>query len=169
MKIKNRQEILSDIIKDSDTHNKNWKAVFGKDPYLLSSDYYLFHPEVGLYFIKEYEKNPYVQKGVGAKIIRHVDEELDHSIKKFSGDFGIIQGDIRKIASHLHKGKTPNDIIDAATKGKDLGLRIPLRGQASHANESYSNLRDQVKPNRKKIDEAFEKMAKKDGFYQSYE
>ena len=169
MKIKSRHEILSDIIKDSDSHNKNWKAVFGKDPHLLSQDYYLFHEEVGMYLLKEYEQNPYVQKGIGGKIIRHVDEDLEQSIKKFSGDFGIIQGDIHKIAAHLQQGKKPHDIIDAAVKGIDLGLKIPLRGKASHTHDSFTTIRDQVKPKRKKIDEAFEKMAKKDGFYQSYD
>jgi len=169
MKIKNRQEILTDIINDSDSHSKNWKAVFGKDPYHLSSDYYLFHPHVGLYFIKEYEKNPFVQKGVGAKIARHVDEELETTIKDFSGDFGVIQGDIHKITSQLQKGRKPQDIINAAVKGKDLGLRIPLRGQASHSNKTFSILNHQVKPTRKKVDDVFEKMAKKDGFYQAYE
>ena len=114
MTIKNRQEILSDIIKDSKNHTTNWKAIFGRDTHLLSKDYYLFHPKVGVYFIKEYQQSPFIQKGVGGKIIRHVDEDLEKTIKTFSGDFGIIQGDIRKIASHLQQGRKPVDIIDAA-------------------------------------------------------
>lgn len=169
MKIKNRNEILSDIIKDAEHHPKNWKAVFGKDRCQLSSDYYIFHPHVGLYFLKEYEKNPYVHKGVGGKIARHVDDDLEKSIMKFSSDFGIIQGDIHKIASNISKGIHPNNIINAAIKGKDMGLRIPLRGKISHENESYTSLKENLKPSRKKVDTAFEKMAKKDGLYQSYE
>jgi len=169
MKIKNRNELLSDIIKDAKNHPKNWKAVYGKDTSQLSSDYYLFHPHVGLYFLKEYEKNPYIRKGVGGKIARHVDDDLEKSIIKSSSDFGIIQGDIHKIASNISKGVHPNNIIDAAIKGKDMGLRIPLRGKISHANESYTNIKEQLKPSRKKVDTAFEKMAKKEGLYQSYD
>ena len=169
MTIKNRQDVLSDIIKDSSTHSKNWKAIFGNDPRLLSKDYYLLHPDVGVYLIKEYQQNPYVQKGVGKKIIRHVDEDLERSITSFSGDFGIIQGDIKKIASHLQQGRKPEDIIDAAVKGKDLGLNIPVRGMASSENESFNMFRDQVRSKRKDVDDAFEKLAKKDGLYQSYD
>jgi hypothetical protein len=169
MKIKDRNNILTDIIKDADHHPNNWTAVFGKDYYHLSSDYYLFHPNVGLYLIKEYNKNPYVQRGVGGKIARYVDEDFEKTIKKFSGNFGIIQGDIHKITSHLQKGLHPNRIIEAAIKGKDLGLRIPVQGKASSSNESFSSLKDQYKPSRKKIDSAFQKMAKKDGIYQAYE
>jgi hypothetical protein len=169
MPIKKRHEILSDIIKDSSNHPKNWKAIFGQDPHLLSQDYFLLHPEVGVYCIKEYQQNPYVQKGVGGKIIRHVDEDLEQIIKTFSGDFGIIQGDIKKIASHLQQGRKPSDIITAAVQGHDLGLNIPVRGKASSEQQWFSDFRDQVRSNRKSVDDAFEKLAKKDGLYQSYE
>lgn len=169
MKIKQRHEILNDIIKDAEQHPKNWKAVFGKDNYQLSSDYYLYHPNVGLYFLKEYNKNPYETKGVGRKIARQVDEDIQKSIKEFSGDFGIIQGDIRKITSHLQKGVHPHKIIDEAIKGNDLGLKIPLRGKASNSNNTFSSLKENLKPDRKKVDQAFEKMAKKEGLYQAYE
>jgi len=169
MNIKNRHDILTDIIKDSNTHPKNWKAIFGRDPHLLSQDYYLFHPDVGVYFIKEYQKNPYVQNGVGGKIIRHVDEDLEQTITTFSGDFGIIQGDVRKIATHLQQGRKPAEIIDAAVNGKDLGLHIPVRGKASSEIEEFSMFRDQLRSKRRSVDDAFEKLAKKDGLYHSYD
>ena len=169
MKIKNRHEILNDIIKDARDYPNNWKAVLGKDHLRKSDDYYLFHPHVGLYHLKEYHKNPYVTKGVGGKIARHVDEDLERSLKSFSNHFGIVQGDIRKIASHLEKGVPPHDIIDATLKGKDMGIHIPLKGKATQQNESFSTLKEQVKPLRKKIDTAFEKMTQKDGLHKGYD
>ena len=169
MKIKNRHNLLNDIINEAKDHPANWKAVLGKDPLRHSNDYYLFHPQVGLYHLKEYHKNPYVTKGVGGKIARHVDEDLERSLKSFSNHFGIVQGDIRKISSNLEKGVPPHDIIDAALKGKDMGIHIPLKGKATQQNESFSILKEQLKPSRKKIDTAFEKMIHDDGVHQGYD
>jgi len=59
VKIKKRNEILNDVIRDGKRHPKNWRAVFGKDKTLLSDDYYLFNPEIGIYLLKEYKKNPF--------------------------------------------------------------------------------------------------------------
>jgi len=49
--VKSWNNILSDIIKDAKKYPKDWKAVFGKDRQLLSNDFYLFHPDVGLYLL----------------------------------------------------------------------------------------------------------------------
>ena len=169
MKIKSRNEILHDVLKKAKDHPNNWNAVFGKDNHTLSSDYYLYHPNVGLYFLKEYNKNPYVRKGVGGKIARHIDQDIEKNITNLSGDFGIIQGDIHKIAFHLNQGIHPQKIIDGALKGDDLGLKIPVRGKASNSDQTFSTINETVTSSRKKVDEAFEKLAKKDGLYQSYD
>ena len=56
MKIKTRNEILNDVIRDGKKHPKDWKAVFGKDNKSLSKDYYIFNPNIGIYLLKEYDK-----------------------------------------------------------------------------------------------------------------
>lgn len=169
MRIKNRDETLQDIIKDASQNPTNWKAVCGKDYHHLSDDYYLFHPNVGLYLLKQYQKNPYAVKGVGGKIARHVDKDLEQCITDLSGSFGIIQGDIKKIASHLQKGARPETIINAAIQGKDMGLTLPLQGTSSISEESFSTLKDQHVQSRKKLNHEFEKIVKQDGIYSSYE
>jgi len=77
VKIKKRNEILNDVIRDGKKYPKDWKAVFGKDDKNLSRDYYIFNPNTGIYLLKEYEKNPYEIKGIGGKIARHVDEHIE--------------------------------------------------------------------------------------------
>ena len=132
MKIKKRQEILNDVIRDGKKYPKDWKAVFGKDNKNLSKDYYIFNPNIGIYLLKEYEKNPFEVKGLGGKIARNVDENIEAEVSKYAGDFGIIQGDYRKVLKNLGKGIEPQKILDAAIKGKkDLGLSMPVRGHAS--------------------------------------
>jgi len=96
VEIKSRREFLDNVIRDAKKHPKGWKAVFGKDKERLSRDYYIFNPNTGIYLLKEYQKNPFDVRGIGGKIARHVDEDIEADISKYAGDFGIIQGDIKK-------------------------------------------------------------------------
>lgn len=166
--VKSRNAILNEIIKDAKKYPKDWKAVFGKDRQLLSNDYYLFHPNVGLYLLKEYQKNPFERKGVGGKIERHVDEHISNTISSYANDFGIIQGDINKIAHHIKKGMQPHEIINAAIQGKNMGLTMPLRGQASDSDQSFHELRKELSTKQQRIDKHLKKNAQQDGLYTSY-
>ena len=169
MKIKSRNEILTDVIRDAKKYPKNWKAIFGKDKERLSNDYYLCNPDIGIYLLKEYQKNPFEIKGIGSKIARHIDEEIDNEITKSTNDFGIIQGDIRRILKNIDKGIHPQKIFEAALKGKNLGLSLPVRGHASSSKDSFQNIRDTLSNKQKKLDSKFEKIAADEGLYTSYE
>jgi len=169
LKLKKRNEILNDVIKDGKKHPKDWKAVFGKDKKNMSRDYYIFNPEIGIYLLKEYEKNPYEIKGLGSKITRHVDEHIEAEISKYSGDFGIIQGDFRKILKNLEKGIEPNKIFDAAIKGKkDLGIKMPIRGHASSSKDAFDYIHNNLSSKQKKLDNKLEEMITEDGLFNSY-
>ena len=169
MKIKHRNDILNDVIRNAKKHPRGWKAIFGKDPNRLSNDCYLLNPEIGVYLLKEYQKNPYDIQGIGGKIARQVDTDIQADIKRYSGEFGIIQGDIRKIAENLKHGIHPHDIFEAAIKGKNLGLSIPMRGRASMSHDLYDHFQRTFSPQQKKVDERFEKIASENGLYTSYE
>ena len=170
VKVKSRSEVLNDVVRDGKKYPKDWKAVFGKDKKRLSKDYYIFNPNTGIYLLKEYEKNPYQIKGIGGKIARHVDEDIDAEISKYAGDFGIIQGDFKKILKNLEKGIEPQRIFDAAVKGKkDLGISMPIRGHASTSKDVFDNVHNTLSGKQKKLDSKFEKMATDDGLYSSYD
>jgi hypothetical protein len=168
VKIKSRNEILNDVIRDAKKYPKNWKAIFGKDNERLSKDYYLCHPDIGIYLLKEYQKNPFEIKGVGTKIARQIDEEIDNEITKSANDFGIIQGDINRILKNIDKGIHPQKIFEAALKGKNLGLSMPVRGHASSSKDSFKNIRDTLSNKQKKLNSKFEKLATDEGLYSSY-
>ena len=170
MKIKSRHETLHDVIRDAKKQPKGWKAIFGKDKERLSHDYYIFHPNIGIYLLKEYHKNPFEIKGVGGKIARSVDDEIDNEISKYSNNFGIVQGDIRKILKNVKQGVPPQKILDAAleNKGKKYGMNIPLRGQSSASENSFNNLHNTLSNKQKKLDSKLEKIASNDGLYNSY-
>ena len=169
VKIKKRNDILNDVIRDGKKYPKDWKAVFGKDDKNLSKDYYIFNPNAGIYLLKEYEKNPYETKGIGGKIARHVDEHIEAEVSKYAGDFGIVQGDFRRILKNLEKGVEPKKIFDAAIKGKkNLGISMPVRGHASSSKDVFDNIHNNFSTKQKKLDKKFEEMATEDGLYNSY-
>jgi hypothetical protein len=169
LKIKNRSEILNDIINDGKKHPKGWKAIFGKDNQRLTRDYYLMNSNSGIYYMKEYDKNPFIVKGIGSKIARKIDDEIENEIAKNKADFGIIQGDFQKIIKNIQRGIKPDNIFKEAIKGKkDLGITIPVRGKASSSKEKFQNLNQVLLNNRKKINSKIEKIANEDGLYNQY-
>jgi len=169
LKIKSRSETLSDVIRDGEKHPKGWKAVIGKDRERLSRDCYIFNPNVGIYLLKEYNKNPFEVKGIGEKIARNVDDEIESEISKQAGDFGIIQGDFQKVLKNLEKGVTPDKIFNAAFKGKkNYGISLPVKGKASSSKKAFNNISNTLSTRRKKLDSKLEKMASDDGLYDSY-
>ena len=170
MKIKNRNEILKDVIGEGEKNPDNWQAVFGRDEKRFSRDFYIFNPNSGVYLLKEYEKNPYEIKGVGGKIARYIDEDIESKITKYSGDFGILQGDFSKVLKNIEKGVKPEKIFKAALKGKtDYGLTIPIKGQASSSKEIFNEMRSFLSNKQKSLDNKFEKIASEDGLYKSYD
>jgi hypothetical protein len=169
VKIKSRNDILKDIIVDGKKHPKGWNAVFGKDNTLFSHDCYLFHPNIGIYLLKEYNKNPFETKGVGTKLARHIDQDIVEQMMKKSGNFGIIQGDIRKIITNINRGIPPEQILTSAVNGGNLGITIPVRGHASTSKDTFHCLKQSFSPQQKKLETCLEKMVSDDGLYTSYE
>jgi len=171
LKIKPRNEVLNDIISDAKKHPKGWKAIYGRDETKLSRDYYVLNPNIGIYLIKEFEKNPYLTKGLGGKITRKVDDDIVEKMTNFKAEFGILQGDILKITQNIKKGITPRKIFDEAfkEKGKNLGLTLPMRGNSTTSSDSFTELHQILSKKQNKIDEKFGKLAYDEGLYSSYD
>jgi hypothetical protein len=169
VKIKPRNDILRDIIQDGKKHPKGWHAAFGKDPTLFSHDCYIFHPQIGIYLLKEYNKNPYEVKGVGSKLARHIDQDIQEQITRNSGGFGIIQGDIRKILANINRGIPPQQILTRALQGDDLGITIPVQGCASTSKNTFHSLKNMFSHTQKNLESQLEKMVRDDRLYTSYD
>jgi hypothetical protein len=169
VKVKRRNDILTEIIGEGKKHPNGWNAAFGKDPETFSHDCYIFHPRIGIYLLKEYSKNPFEVKGVGSKLARRLDDDIEEQMMKKSGNFGIIQGDIRKILANISKGIPPEKILTSALNGDDLGLTIPLRGHASSSQDTFHSLKNMFSQKQKKLEACFEKMVSDDGLYTAYD
>ena len=169
MKIKTRSEILADIIHDSIKNPTGWSAAIGKDRQTLSNDYYIFNPNVGCYLLKEYQKTPYEKKGLGSKIARNIDDDIEKTITKNAGDFGIIQGDIRRFLHNIEKGLSPKYIFQQGIKGKNLGISVPVRGKAASTEEQFNTLRDIFITKQKSLDQQITRILTKEGHYAGYD
>lgn len=169
MKIKKRNEVLDDIIHHGKKWPNDWMASFGKNYHDHADDYYVHHPKVGLFYIKEYQKNPYQHIGVGGKVARKIDADVTEELHKQSHQFGIIQGDARKITENIKKGISPEEIINGMISGKDKGIRMPIKGRASQSKEPFQKAKQQGKDEQKKINHRFQQIAKDEGIYSSYD
>jgi len=76
MRVRDWQDILEDVADDS-VESEGWRAIAGQRRGGVGEDLYLGHPRSGVYQLKTYAKNPYEVKGVGSRVARKIDDELD--------------------------------------------------------------------------------------------
>lgn len=75
MRVQRLQEILEEIATaDVDAE---WYAVAGKRQRGLGEDLFLGHPKVGVFQVKSFAKNPFQVHGVGTRVARKIDDDLE--------------------------------------------------------------------------------------------
>ena len=93
MRVRDWDDILQDVV-ESDADPAGWRAVGGDRRGGIGEDLYLAHPSVGTFQLKTYARNPFEVDGVGTRVARSVDDDLE---PLFPGDedagglFGIQQ------------------------------------------------------------------------------
>ena len=94
MRVRDWDDILGDVV-ESDADPAGWRAVGGDRRGGIGEDLYLAHPAVGTFQLKTYSRNPYQVQGVGARIARSIDDELEELFPTRDGDpsgvFGVQQ------------------------------------------------------------------------------
>ncbi|MFB6281901.1 MAG: hypothetical protein ABEH40_07780 [Haloferacaceae archaeon] len=76
MRVRDWQEVL-EAVTESSADPDGWRAVGGRREGGVGEDLYLGHPSVGLYHLKTYARNPFEVNGVGTRVARKVDGDLD--------------------------------------------------------------------------------------------
>ncbi len=76
MRVRDWQDILADVV-ESDADPDGWRGVAGRRREGIGEDLFLGHPDAGVYHLKTYAKNPYDLKGVGTRVARKVDGDID--------------------------------------------------------------------------------------------
>lgn len=76
MRIRDWQDILSEVTEGG--HDPDgWRAVAGDRRRGLGEDMLLGHPAAGVFMLKTYAKNPREVRGVGARVARKVDGDIE--------------------------------------------------------------------------------------------
>jgi hypothetical protein len=93
MRVRDWQDILEDVV-ESDADAGDWRAVAGDRRNGVGEDMFLAHPSVGVFQLKTFAKNPFEVRGVGARVARKVDDELDplFPAEDSAGRFGVNDG-----------------------------------------------------------------------------
>ncbi|WP_049986892.1 hypothetical protein [Halobellus rufus] len=76
MRVRDWQDILADVT-DADVDPDGWRAVAGERRGGLGEDLYLGHPNAGVYALKTYAKSPVELRGVGGRVARRIDDDLE--------------------------------------------------------------------------------------------
>lgn len=76
MRVRDWQDLVGDVV-DRDVDPADWRAVAGPRRRGIGEDLYLGHPSVGLYQLKTYAKNPFEVRGLGGRIARRLDDEIE--------------------------------------------------------------------------------------------
>ena len=161
--MRTREEILREIISKGREIPEGWKATSRYDTQLHATEYNILHPEVGIYQIKEWQKNPFQVKGVGAKIARRVDDIL---INEPLGKFGILRYNPRKVFGDATEGLPLKKILqDMASGGQKTGIEMMLTGEMHPATKDITKT---VQRKQNEINKGIVKIQEDEGLYASY-
>ena len=161
--MRTREEILWEIISKGKEIPKGWKATSRYDTKVHATEYNILHPDVGIYQIKEWQKNPFQIKGVGAKIARRVDDSL---INEPLGRFGILQYNPRKIFGDVNENLPLKKILqDMASGGQKTGMEMMLTGEMHPVDKDITKT---VQKKQNEINRALIKIQENEGLYDSY-
>jgi len=153
--VKSREEILKEIIQKGKKDPKGWKGAYRYDTRLHAYEYTFFHPNFGVYRIKEWQKNPYKVIGVGEKIGKRVDENL---LKNRIGEFGIIRFNPKRF-SEFEENITLETMIEEGI------VTLELKGEMHRMPKPLDY---EFRKKHKKMDEKFLEILKAERAFEGY-
>jgi hypothetical protein len=117
MRVRDWQDILEDVV-DSTAEAGDWRAVAGDRRGGPGEDMFLGHPSVGVFQLKTFAKNPFEVQGVGSRVARTVDEDLEPLFPAADdgGRFGVNDG--------------VSDESEAEDRAKELGTVLETHADA---------------------------------------
>ncbi|WP_299236803.1 hypothetical protein [Natronomonas sp.] len=93
MRVRDWQDVLEDVV-ESDAEPSGWRAVAGDRRGGVGEDLFVGHPTVGVFQLKTFAKNPFEVQGVGSRVARRIDDELEpiFPAEDEAGRFGVNRG-----------------------------------------------------------------------------
>jgi hypothetical protein len=93
MRVRDWQDIMDEVV-ESNADPEGWRAVGGDRASGIGEDLFIGHPSAGVFQLKTYARNPYDVDGVGTRVARKIDDELDPLFPNQNdaqGHFGVQQ------------------------------------------------------------------------------
>jgi len=140
MRVRDWQDIVEDVV-DSDADPEGWRAVGGDRAGGVGEDVYIGHPAAGVFQLKTYAKNPFEVKGVGTRVARRVDDDLDPLFpgERTDGRFAVQQPPEDEddaedkatklegvLEAHSEAPTTPGDLFDDVMEALDSPAFGPM-------------------------------------------
>lgn len=176
MHVRDWQDILDDVVQ-SKADPAGWRAVAGDRAGGIGEDLYLGHPDAGVYHLKTYAKNPFEVRGVGARVARRVDEDIDPFLPtEDHGRFAVNTG-VEDESEAEEKGKALEQVVkahaDAPTHPADLFDDVmdtldspafgPMDYEFDDRPENLDGLADTFEDAESLLDKEFEDIVEEDG------
>lgn len=183
MKVRDWDDILNDVV-ESNADPGGWRAVGGDRRNGIGEDLYIAHPGVGAFQLKTYAKNPFEVQGVGTKIARSIDDELEPlfpSDGQSAGHFGVqepIEDEATAeermeeletvVETHADAPTTPQALFDDIMGALDSPAYGPMEFDQYDRPEQMDELTDTFEAAEELLDKEFEDVVEEDverGFY----
>jgi hypothetical protein len=176
MHVRDWQDIMEDVV-ESDVDPDGWRGVGGDRTNGLGEDLYIGHPGVGVFQIKTYARNPFQVEGVGARVARRIDDELDPLFpdEDASGHFGVQQPpeseqeaeqkvtDLQTVVeTHAEAPTTPDALFEDIMDALDSPAYGPMEFDMTDRPESMDDLTDSFEEAEQLLDAEFEDVVDED-------
>jgi hypothetical protein len=176
MRARDWRDVLEDVT-ESDADPSGWRAVGGDREGGLGEDLYLGHPGVGVYQLKTYAKNPFEVRGVGTRVARQVDDDIQpYFPAEGSGHFGV-QSPIESeneaqqvgtelesvLSAHADAPTSPEDLFEDVMGALDSPAYGPLSYDREGRSEHLSGLTDTFEEAEEMLETEFDDLVEGDG------
>ena len=181
MRVRDWQDILEDVV-ESNADAGQWRAVGGDRASGIGEDLYLGHPGAGVFQLKTYAKNPFEVRGVGSRVARRIDDELDPLFpEEGTGAFGVQRpaedeadaeekaGKLESVLeAHADAPTTPDALFEDVMDAVDSPAYGPMEFDQYDRPEAMDDLADTFEEAEELLEAEFDDVVEDDverGFY----
>lgn len=169
MHVRDWDDILRDVV-ESDADPAGWRAVGGDRASGIGEDLYIAHPGVGAFQLKTYAKNPLQVDGVGTRVARRIDDELDPLFpEEGTGLFGVQEpisdeetAEQRAkeletvVETHAEAPTTPDALFEDIMEALDSPAYGPMEFDQHDRSEALEDLTDTFEDAETLLEKEFE-------------
>jgi len=175
MRVRDWQDVVEEVT-ESDADPSGWRAVGGDREGGLGEDLYLGHPGVGVYQLKTYAKNPFEVRGVGTRVARQVDDDIQpYFPAEGSGHFGVqspveseaeaeqVGTELESVLSaHAEAPTTPEALFEDVMGALDSPAYGPLSYDREERSEHLGGLTDTFEEAEEVLETEFDDLVEED-------